>query len=164
MASKNSRKEFIRRMASKKLTELDNLVSDLEIDLEKTSCLMTDVMEYFEYDVEKKKDCILWEYGRNRVKADIAAGFIYKMEHMTESLETAISDIEDILKEKQICNQEDTYSDRKHKVMKMVTNVKEENVTVASWFETWMTEYKANNITASTIQTYRHIFDSHIRP
>ncbi len=40
---------------------------------------------------------------------------------------------------------------------------KEENVTVGSWFETWMTEYKTNNIKASTMQTYRHIFDSHIR-
>lgn len=41
---------------------------------------------------------------------------------------------------------------------------KPEKMTVASWFETWMKEYKGKQIKPTTAQRYRSAYDKHISP
>ncbi len=41
---------------------------------------------------------------------------------------------------------------------------KPKDITVASWFETWIEQYKAGACKASTIQTYRQSFEHYIGP
>jgi Site-specific recombinase XerD len=41
---------------------------------------------------------------------------------------------------------------------------KEENITVASWFDTWITEYKMNSVKIGTVESYKDCFKLYIKP
>lgn len=41
---------------------------------------------------------------------------------------------------------------------------KPKELTVSSWFDTWIDQYKSGTCKASTIQTYRQTFDNYIKP
>lgn len=43
-------------------------------------------------------------------------------------------------------------------------HAKEENITVASWFNTWIKEHKQNSVKAGTLQTYNHTFNKMLKP
>ena len=41
---------------------------------------------------------------------------------------------------------------------------KPKEITVSSWFDTWIEQYKEGTCKASTIQTYKQSFDNYIKP
>lgn len=68
---------------------LSDQILDIEISLERAEYTIQELTDsYFAKDEknDKGKACILWEYGRGRVQADITADYLYKIRKTLQGL------------------------------------------------------------------------------